>query len=293
MEKAATAKPTAAPTAPSAATASYAGSSVDNFDSTVEPQGGDDDDDESVREFYIEQPLDHFFHAARAPGRYEGTVFRQRYFYSDRYAIGGAAAGEGGEEEGEGPDEVLALLCVGGESGLERSVLAGEDKHCAGDMLEFARAVAAGSGDGTGRRRSVHLYALEHRYYGRSYPSYGVEKGEDEGLGGGAVDSDQPLLGVDSLVYLTSRQALADIGRFIDSRNAANGWATSSSSAAANSNGSSASTSTKVKWIALYVILPRYVYNYFFVYHCLINHTSFQFSLIPSSLISADRATRE
>ncbi len=46
----------------------------------------------------------------------------------------------------------------------------------------------------------VHLFALEHRYYGESYPKF--------------ADGSSPISN-SNLVYLSSRQALADIANFI------------------------------------------------------------------------------
>lgn len=105
---------------------------------------------EDVQELYLEQLLDHFSQEGSA---LNGT-FRQRYFYSDRYA-----------EATTGPNApVYAFLCVGGEGpSLDESVLI-DSVHCSGDMLELARMLHEG------QQATVHLFALEHRYYGSSYP---------------------------------------------------------------------------------------------------------------------------
>jgi pimeloyl-ACP methyl ester carboxylesterase len=50
---------------------------------------------------------------------------------------------------------------------------------------------------------NIHLYALEHRYYGKSYPDFGG-------------DASSPVTN-ENLVYLNSRQALADLAHFASS----------------------------------------------------------------------------
>ena len=69
--------------------------------------------------------------------------------------------------------------------------------HCSGDMIESARQL---HDDGNGF--SIHLFALEHRYYGQSYPEFGKHES--------AVSNK-------NLVYLSSKQALADLAHFVSS----------------------------------------------------------------------------
>lgn len=147
-----------------------------------------------VKEDYILQRLDHF-----APS--EGRHFRQRFFSSKRFVS---------ESEQQQKIEIttttsttiisttsdkqqpsirqknyrrpqsqqqlqqtqtssrhppsLAFLCVGGEGpALDKSVLV-DSVHCSGDMLELAQYIHKEY------NISVYLFALEHRYYGKSYP---------------------------------------------------------------------------------------------------------------------------
>lgn len=67
--------------------------------------------------------------------------------------------------------------------------------HCTGDMIELAQKLYDEG------RASVHLFALEHRYYGESYP--------DECFGGSNAVLNE------NLVYLSSKQALADLAHFV------------------------------------------------------------------------------
>jgi pimeloyl-ACP methyl ester carboxylesterase len=74
------------------------------------------------------------------------------------------------------------FLCVGGEGpALDETVLSGS-AHC-NDMVEL------------GAKRGALLVALEHRYYGKSHPV--------------------PDLSTPNLRWLSSRQALADLARFV------------------------------------------------------------------------------
>jgi hypothetical protein len=107
-------------------------------------------DNEEVQELYLEQLLDHF---SQEEGASNGT-FRQKYFYSSRHAQAITRPNA----------PVYAFLCVGGEGpSLDESVLI-DSVHCSGDMLELARKLHEG------QQAIVHLFALEHRYYGSSYP---------------------------------------------------------------------------------------------------------------------------
>ena len=122
-----------------------------------------------VQELFLEQPLNHF--------RSSPSTFSQRYFVSHRFAS----------------NNDTAFLCVGGEGpALDASVLV-DSVHCS-DMLEMARQVGA------------TVYALEHRYYGESYPELELTN--------------------ENLVYLSSRQALEDLARFVQSHPQHTTWIT-------------------------------------------------------------------
>lgn len=125
-----------------------------------------------VEETYLNQRLDHFDHTNRA-------TFEQRYFSTKRYIL-------------ENTTKTVNFLCVGGEGpGFDKSVLI-DSVHCTGDMLELAQILSKKHGV------SVSIYALEHRYYGKSYPSF----------------SDSPVTN-ENLKYLSSRQALEDLAHFV------------------------------------------------------------------------------
>ena len=146
------------------------------------------DEHDTIQELYLEQNLDHF---PELHGESNAT-FQQRYFYSDRYArpISRTNAPE------------YAFLCVGGEGpSLDKSVLV-DSVHCSGDMLELARRLHEG------QQAKVHLFALEHRYYGKSYPEFKDKDG----------NATSPVTN-EHLIYLSSRQALADLAHFIDTMN--------------------------------------------------------------------------
>jgi Serine carboxypeptidase S28 len=103
------------------------------------------DTDEDVQELFLTQRLNHF-----APS--QGHTFEQRYFYSDRHV-------------NDAMTMQYAFLCVGGEGpSLTYRVLV-DSVHCSGDMLQVAAKFHSLYG------LSIHLFALEHRYYGNSFPS--------------------------------------------------------------------------------------------------------------------------
>ncbi|GKY98327.1 hypothetical protein MPSEU_000790300 [Mayamaea pseudoterrestris] len=136
---------------------------------------------ETVQELYLTQRLDHF-------SPVDARTFQQRYFYSNVFAEK--------VHNGTSTKPTLALLCVGGEGPpLDESVLV-DSVHCSGDMLEFAKIV--------NEEYSIHLYALEHRYYGESFPEFAW--------------NESPVTN-ENLVYLSSKQAVQDIGHFITTRN--------------------------------------------------------------------------
>lgn len=143
-----------------------------------EDETEDDPGHDDVQELYLTQKLDHFDSTSAA-------TYQQRYFASYRY-------------HSHSTGRVVAFLCVGGEGpGFDRSVLV-DSVHCSGDMLELAKTLAGKFGV------NVHLYALEHRYYGASYPKFA----------GGNATSSSPVT-TEHLRYLSSRQALEDLAHFV------------------------------------------------------------------------------
>ena len=112
-------------------------------------------DADDVQQFTVEQRLDHFHPSSQK--------FQQRYFYSDRY-VKPTADKENAKKGSVTETPTFAFLCVGGEGpSLTKAVLV-DSVHCSGDMLELAKQVHEQY------QASVHLFALEHRYYGKSYP---------------------------------------------------------------------------------------------------------------------------
>jgi serine protease 16 len=168
---------------------------------------GEDGDD--VKELYITQRLDHFDTTNEA-------TFQQRYFVSYRHHSDGSSNGNASQRL-----PIISLLCTGGEGpGFTKSVLI-DSVHCSGDMLELAKRIAQT------KTHDVVLYALEHRYYGKSYPDF-----EDAKTG----NQTSPLT-VENLHFLSSRQALEDLAHFVhamnqdtstddDEENAMNTWVT-------------------------------------------------------------------
>lgn len=161
---------------------------------------------------YLPQRLDHF---SSRPCPSSGgdscstKTFRQRYFYSSRYVHKDDATTDDedlntalrGGELGE-KRRTYAFLCVGGEGpSLDQSVLV-DSAHCSGDMLYSAGKLFEEHGT------DVHLFSLEHRYYGDSYPVFQDEDGKDQ----------SPVLS-ENLVFLSSRQALADLAHFVSTTN--------------------------------------------------------------------------
>jgi hypothetical protein len=143
----------------------------------LDNNNGDDDDDD-VKELYFNQKLDHF-----DPN--DSTTFHQRYFVTERYIV-------------ESPISEVTFLCVGGEGpGLGKSVLV-DSVHCTGDMLELAHRLS------DHYHVSVKCIALEHRYYGTSYPNF---------------QNEESPVTIKNLKYLSSRQALEDLAHFVHSMN--------------------------------------------------------------------------
>lgn len=186
-----------------------------------------------VQEFYLTQRLDHFGSHPRNESSipYE---FRQRYFYTSRYihAANNTDVTENHDYDHDHDDTIptgehrvrqllrenargklkddkpapkptppdnsndkkkkttFAFVCMGGEGpSLSKSVLV-DSVHCTGDMIELASILH------NERGFDVHLFALEHRYYGSSFPN-----------ATSTADVNMP--------FLSSRQALADLAYFI------------------------------------------------------------------------------
>ena len=173
----------------------------DTYDNT-------NDDNEDVKELYITQELDHFDGT-------NGSTFQQRYFVSYRHGLSDSttsttrtttdantnnnAKTDTVQVQGQLP--IVSLLCVGGEGpGFDKSVLI-DSVHCSGDMLELAKRIAR-----TNTHR-VRLYALEHRYYGKSYPTFASGN-----------ETSSPLA-IENLRFLSSRQALEDLAHFVHTMN--------------------------------------------------------------------------
>jgi len=96
----------------------------------------------------------------------------------------------------------LAFVCMGGEGpALTKSVLV-DSVHCTGDMIELATILYRERGF------NVHLFALEHRYYGSSFPK---AASTTNGTSSHASNSTTVV----NMSFLSSRQALADLAYFI------------------------------------------------------------------------------
>ena len=142
------------------------------------------DCDCDVQELFLEQRLDHF-HAE------DSRRFSQRFFYTDRFV----RHQDNDSGRGLSPPREVAFLCVGGEGpALNKTVLI-NSVHCSGDMLLTAAQLYEQE------NWSVHLYALEHRYYGESYPVF-------------AENHTVSPVANKNLVFLSSRQALHDLAHF-------------------------------------------------------------------------------
>jgi hypothetical protein len=138
-----------------------------------------------VQELYFTQYLDHFQHQ-------EIRIWQQRYFYSDQYVrkYDDDAMKESRRQQQATADEYM-FLCVGGEGPpLDASVLI-DSVHCSGDMLYIAQYLHETL------NVNIHLYALEHRFYGASQPF------------------SEDFYTNDKLRYLSSDQALHDAAYFL------------------------------------------------------------------------------
>lgn len=103
---------------------------------------------DEVEILFFDQRLDHFSDSVTA-------TFKQRYFYSSRYA-----AGENATTSQLPP---LAFLCVGSQGkSLDQSVLI-DSNHCTGDMVVLAEKLHVE------QNREVHLFSLGELYLCTAY----------------------------------------------------------------------------------------------------------------------------
>ena len=164
-------------------------------------QQSNDDDDDDVEEQYFTQRLDHF------DPTNSGQTYQQRYFVSRRYV-----SSPDDDDSTASSNPPLVFLCVGGEGpGFTKSVLV-DSVHCTGDMIELASQLS------TKYERSVYMFALEHRYYGKSFPNFSSESENDSEDDDHGEDDSPPDLTIPRLKYLSSRQALEDLANFVQSK---------------------------------------------------------------------------
>ncbi|KAL7508256.1 hypothetical protein ACHAXN_005317 [Cyclotella atomus] len=161
-----------------------------------------------VQTLYFTQQLNHFDPSST-------STFQQRYFYTDRFVHSPNTNGHNNLESNNRDGETTAaFLCIGGEGpSLDTSALI-NSIHCTGDMIELANRLYQ-------EGWSVHLFALEHRYYGDSFPvdSDSQESSEDESAEDESSESEEeePFPNYSDLTYLSSRQAVRDVITFIQS----------------------------------------------------------------------------
>eukprot|EP00985_Skeletonema_marinoi_P016597 scaffold8949_cov126-Skeletonema_marinoi.AAC.14 len=154
-----------------------------------------------VQTLTFDQRLDHFSSQIDChQDNNECETFKQRYFYTSRYVRK--------EEEKKGVGTTVSFLCVGGEGpSLDPSVLV-DSVHCTGDMIELAHKLHHE------QNWDVHMFALEHRYYGQSFP----KKNNSKKQGDKYLRANEKELDSDNeYKYLSSRQAVRDIVEFINS----------------------------------------------------------------------------
>ena len=151
--------------------------------------------DSDVQELYFQQRLDHFSSSWTSRRK----TFQQRYFYSKRFVSRGGSAPNQHDER-----PVYAFLCVGGEGPSLDSTVLIDSVHCSGDMIDLAKRLHHEE------EASVHMYAIEHRYYGKSIPNLTTTNVDHSTLG-----NMKPFDRSQHYQYLSSRQALADIASFI------------------------------------------------------------------------------
>jgi len=107
----------------------------------------------------------------------DSAAYSQRYFSRSTYT--------------SAPTPDYVFLCTGGEGPAFQSSVLSDSVHCTGDMIALAEKLYTEHG------KNVLLYALEHRYYGLSYPDH------------------------TDLTHLTSFQAASDVSTFVTAMNAA------------------------------------------------------------------------
>jgi hypothetical protein len=186
----------------------------------------DDDCCPDVQElFFDQQRLDHFRGNHKDDTNVTRTTndkkdpyyFRQRYFYTNRYVhehdrvwdhheipvitmIQPRQSSSSFLKRSKIP---LVFVCMGGEGpALTKHVLL-DSVHCTGDMIHTTQKIYRQ------HNRSVHLYALEHRYYGQLYPDFTSSSSNDTTANDTATSS-SPVAN-HHLVYLSSKQALMDV----------------------------------------------------------------------------------
>ena len=169
-----------------------------------------EDDTWDVQELYVTQRLDHFSSHSNDNDN-DNTVpysFSQRYFYTTRYLqpetlpkptnpLRGATAATKNHDNNNynnSTSETYAFICVGGEGPSLTKTSLTNSPHCSGDMLALATILSSE------RNANVHVFALEHRYYGKSYPKF---------------NNNTSPVSNDNLQYLSSHQALADLAHFV------------------------------------------------------------------------------
>jgi len=190
-------------------------------------------EDTSIDEFntdietlYFDQRLDHF-----SDEEENSDTFQQRYFYTSRYVHDNDGNGNNNNNADATDDATtpttLAFICLGGEGpSLTTSVLL-DSPHCTGDMIALAERLFH-------RGVNVHLFAIEHRFYGESFPQ---NNNNGYHLRGSENEDGSDFHDVD-FSHLSSRQAVKDVINFVQS-----------SDAAQKTSSSSNASSSEVRWI--------------------------------------------
>jgi serine protease 16 len=176
---------------------------------------GSKEKEDDVQKIFFNQTLDHFGE------RHSLQMFEQRFFYTDRFVRDTSRhslrSSTNTMSSDEGP--VYAFLCVGGEGPpMDKSVLV-DSVHCTGDMIALAEKLRKEE------QASVHLYALEHRYYGESTPEGNDSKNKQHDANVVPLDDELDVSNKKNkrckyFQYLSSRQAQADVASFITLQNA-------------------------------------------------------------------------
>lgn len=166
-----------------------------------------------VQTLTFDQRLDHF----SQDNNNDCETFKQRYFYTSRYV-------HKEDEEKTGVSinterNTVSFLCVGGEGpSLDPSVLV-DSIHCTGDMIELAHKLHHE------QNWDVHMFALEHRYYGESFPKSNKNQKGEAYL---RANEKEELDSENEYKYLSSRQAVRDIVEFVKSSEASQHFKTGS-----------------------------------------------------------------